>query len=132
MKRDMDLVRAILLKLEEQEGAQLIPFLPVKGYSPEMVAEHCEMMHGYGLIKSFTAEKAWGGEIASWAAGGLTWEGYDYLDKIRDDSVWNKTKETIKTKGLPLIFDTIKSVSTAIITAATEGAVNSILKNGGQ
>jgi len=27
MKRDMDLVRAILLKLEEQEGAQLIPFL---------------------------------------------------------------------------------------------------------
>ena len=35
-------------------------------------------------------------------------------------------------KGLPLILDTVKTISTAIITAAVEGVVNSIIKNGGQ
>ncbi|MGI6337404.1 MAG: DUF2513 domain-containing protein [Eubacteriales bacterium] len=24
--------------------------------------------------------------------GGLTWNGCEYLDKIREDTVWNKTK----------------------------------------
>ena len=43
-----------------------------------------------------------------------------------------KAKDVITKKGLPLIFDTIKTISTAIVTAAAEGVANSIIKNGGQ
>ncbi len=53
------------------------------------------------------------------------------LDKIRADTVWNKTKSVIGEKGLPLVTGTIKTISTAIITAAAEGVTNSILKNNG-
>lgn len=53
------------------------------------------------------------------------------MDKIRDNTIWKKTKDIIKDKGLPLVFETIKTISTAFITAATEGVTNSILKKGG-
>ena len=83
------------------------------------------------MISSYKASYA-SNEIYSFGVGSLTWEGNDYLDKVRDNSIWTKTKETITEKGLPLVFDTIKTISTAFITAAAEGIANSILKNGGQ
>ncbi|HRG31537.1 MAG TPA: DUF2513 domain-containing protein, partial [Trichococcus flocculiformis] len=58
----------------------------------------------------------------------LTWDGNDFLEKIRDDSRWKKVKDTISQKGLPLIIDTIKSIANAIISAAAEGVTNSIIK----
>jgi hypothetical protein len=59
----------------------------------------------------------------------LTWEGNDFLDKIRDNSQWKKVKDTIMQKGLPFVIETIKTISTALVTAAAEGVANSILKN---
>lgn len=62
----------------------------------------------------------------------ITWEGYDYLELIRQDTIWNKTKKTIAEKGLAITVGTIKTIATAFITAAAEGVANSIIKNGGQ
>jgi hypothetical protein len=52
------------------------------------------------------------------------------LENIRQDTFWNNTKKVATEKGLPLIVSTIKTISTALITAATEGVANSILKSG--
>jgi len=41
------------------------------------------------------------------AVGSLTWDGNDYLDKVRDDSQWTKVKNIIIEKGLPLAIDTL-------------------------
>ena len=70
-------------------------------------------------------------ELYIFSVGALTWEGNDYLDLVRDNSLWKKTKETITKKGLPLVFDTIKTIAGAFISAATEGIANAIIKNGG-
>ena len=130
MRRDMDLVREILLGIEKQHISTAIFNLKIEGYDLPAVAYHCKIMHEAGLLSHYSA-KYGNDTIYAFQVGGLTWEGNDYLDKIRDDSIWNKTKETITKKGLPLIFDTIKTISTAIIPAAAEGVANSILKNGG-
>ena len=58
-------------------------------------------------------------------------EGDDYLDKIRNDTVWNKTKEVIAQKGLPLVIGTIKTISNAVISAMAEGVAKAIIENGG-
>ena len=58
--------------------------------------------------------------------GALTWEGHEYLDKIRQDTVWNKTKDVITQKGLPMAVDVIKEVATAIISSMTEGAIKAM------
>ena len=47
--------------------------------------------------------------------GNLTWEGYDFLEKIRQDTVWNRTKDLITQKGLPMALEVVKDVSSTII-----------------
>ena len=130
MKRDMDLVRKILLQIEEEHVSTAIFNLKIEGYDLPTVAYHCKIMNEAGLLSHYSA-KYGNDTIYAFQVGGLTWEGNDYLDKVRDNSVWKKTKDAITDKGLPLIFDTIKTVSSAVITAAAEGVANSILKAGG-
>ena len=130
MKRDMDLVREILLEIEKQHVSTAIYNLEINGYEKETVVYHCKILYEAGLISTYNAQYA-GNEIWSFGVGSLTWEGNDYLDKVRDTSTWRKTKDIISQKGLPLVFDTIKTISTAIISATAEGVANSILKNGG-
>lgn len=124
MKRDMDLIREILLKIESSnENGEF----SINGYSDDVIEYHLKLLRDAKFIDDYTVNII--GEITT---GQLTWEGNDYLDKVRDNSTWSKTKNIIKEKGLPLIFDTIKTISSALITAAAEGVANSIIKKGGQ
>lgn len=129
MKRDMDLIRKILIKIEEEYQSTAIYDLSIDGYDRETVAYHCNLLYEEKLISDYASQYG-DDSLCFFAVGHLTWEGHDLLDKIRDDSQWGKVKDTIKQKGLPLILDTIKAIATALVTAATEGAVNSITKNG--
>ncbi len=130
MKRDMELIRLILLEIEKAPDASSIADLPVDGYTTSVVAYHCKLLYEAGFVSDYDDLFA-EGELCDFSVGGLTWEGYDYLDCIRDDSLWGKTKDTIKDKGLPLMIDTIKTIANAFITSVAEGVANSILKNGG-
>lgn len=124
MKRDMDLIRDLLLEIESNENDEEINF---EDRDKATVIYHLNLLKEIGYIDDFSEDI-----LGSLYAGQLTWEGNDYLDKIRDNSVWKKTKDVISQKGLPLVFDTIKTISSAFITAAAEGVTNSIIKNGGQ
>lgn len=126
MKRDMDLCRKILLKIEE-EFVDVSLYLEIEGYSAEEIAYHCRIMHEAGLLASFKAQYA-NNHLYDFAVGPLTWEGHEFLDRIRDDSIWGKTKNTIIKKGLPMIFEVIKSIAQAFISAATEGVVTAVVK----
>lgn len=130
MKRDMDLVRLILLEIEKKYVSTAIFDLNIEGYDMATVAYHCKIMYEAGLLSNYNAQYA-DDTICFFCVGSLTWEGNDYLDKVRDNTIWKKTKDVITQKGLPLVFDTIKTISTAFITATAEGVANSILKNGG-
>ena len=127
MKRDMDLVRLILLEIEDKYRSTAIYDLAIDGYDTEMVAYHCKILYEAGLISDYKAQYA-DNEIYVFGVGSLTWDGNDFLEKIRDDSQWKKVKETITKKGLPLVVDTIKSVANALISATVEGITNSIMK----
>lgn len=128
MKRDMDLVRLILLRVEEQDpNSSSYESIAIDGYSAGEIREHVKLLKNAGMVDDVHHDMD--GHV--WIRS-ITWDGYDYLDRVRDDSRWRKTKDIIKDKGLPLIFDTIKTISSAFITAAAEGVANSIIKNGGQ
>lgn len=130
MKRDMELVRKILLKIEEEYRSSALLNLPIEGYDMETVAYHCRIMQDAGLLTDYEGRSS-NNQLYMFWVGPLTWEGNDFLDKIRDDGVWHKTKEAITKKGLPLLIETIKTVATAFISAAVEGITNSIMKTGG-
>ena len=128
MKRDMELVRKILFRIEEEFVGESIRDLEITGYSMVSVAEHCRLMYEYGLLDEYKPIKADGTPVLAFFVGNLTWEGYDFLDKIRQDTVWNKTKDVITKKGLPMVLDVVKQISSSIITAMTEAAIKSIME----
>ena len=57
----------------------------------------------------------------------MTWEGHDFLDKIRENTIWNKTKGLIKDKALPMTLDVIKEIATAVISETLKGAMIGML-----
>ena len=132
MKRDMDLVRKILFQIEMQKPFERIQ-IKIDDYNMQEIAYHCEMLYEEGYIKDYygiTCDN-FDGVLKFWVQD-LTWEGHELLEAIRQDAIWNRTKQTIREKGLSMAIGTIKTISTAFITAATEGIANSIIKNGGQ
>lgn len=47
----------------------------------------------------------------------ITAYGYDYLDAIRDNTIWNKTKSKISSLGMNLSLDMIKDISLSLLKA---------------
>lgn len=129
MKRDMDLIREILLKVEELYVDTAIYDLTIDGYDMATVAYHCKLLHNAGYIFDYKAQYA-SNEIYTFSVGALTWTGNEYLEKIRDNSRWGKIKNTLIQKGLPFTIDMVKSVADAFITAAAEGVTKGILNGG--
>ncbi len=126
MKRDMELIRAILLEVEKQDPASNLPAIEIEGYDNKTVFEHAKLMEEGGLINGCCFDLSCNVFIQS-----LTWSGYDYLDKIRDTTVWEKTKVEIKKNSLPFVIETVKTISDAFVKAAAEGVATAIIKNGG-
>ena len=132
MKRDMELIRKILFEIEEKKPFEEVHNLSVEGYDKQEIAYHCEMLHQEGFIKNYYSADCDNFDgVLFFRVQDLTWQGHDLLEVIRQDTIWNKTKETIAEKGLSITVGTIKTIATAFITAAAEGVANSIIKNGG-
>lgn len=49
----------------------------------------------------------------------LTWEGCDFLDSIRDEQVWRKTKEGVKQAG-GFTFELLKSLAKGLLKRKIE------------
>ncbi len=102
MKRDMELIRKILFTIEEQyePGDGYIFGLKIDGYDMKMVAEHCDLLYQQGLVKTYKPQ--FGDDtIVAFSVGNITTRGYDYLELIRNDDVWEKTKAEIEEKKFP-------------------------------
>lgn len=120
MKRNMDLCRLILFKIEAEYKSTALYNLSIDGYDIETVAYHCKLLFNAGLLESY--KPTYGdNRIYAFSVGSLTWERHDFLDKIRENTIWNRTKKKIKENALPFTIEVIKSVATAIINKRLEG-----------
>lgn len=120
MVRNWDTIRAILLKLEAAETAHTTLTLDqVDGIAPQEAGYHMMLLKDAGLIEANILKSSTGdGAIATALARRLTFAGHEFLDQIRDPTLWGKIKSTVKEKGFDLTFDTIKAAAAALIKAA--------------
>jgi hypothetical protein len=106
MKRDMELIRKILiyiqdnhdggyetLKIPTSEGS--LPFL--EGYNFNTLIYHLDLLFNAGLVKKLGDDEA---ALGLFEIEGLTWQGHEFLDAIRDETVWKKTQEVAQTAGV--------------------------------
>lgn len=93
MKRDLDLIRLILLDIETPRDG--VPHhagfghLAEKGHDPETIQYHVQLMHDAGLI---VADELVPGQ---WWPERITWAGHEFLDLARDDARWEEAKQDI-------------------------------------
>ena len=101
MKRDMDLVRKLLFKLEQQEDEAGLIVMHVEGVDEQTLSGHIHLMCEAGLIDARDLSTKDG---PAWMPQRLTWRGHEFVEAIRSDSVWEKLKRMVreKTGGLAL------------------------------
>lgn len=107
MKIDIDLCRKILIYIEKQYTE--IENLEIDGYSMEEVAFHCKILKEANLILNYSEIYA-EDHIDHFCVSGLTLKGNEFLNKIRQDNIWNKIKNKMKQEGLTLVLDIIKII----------------------
>ena len=92
MKRDMDLVREILLAVEDgfqTFGDSKITEVEARFPWPaQTVHEHLHLLLEAGLLEKLGESR----HAKLLHIRGLTWEGHDFLDTVRDPEVWKRTK----------------------------------------
>lgn len=111
MKRDFTLILKILEYFEERQEVSVVSKLHIKGYENSVVAYHVRRMYEAGLldaeaITSSTTED----RLINVLPFGLTWEGHEFLDSIRQKGVLNKLKERFGNAITEVPFSVIKGL----------------------
>jgi len=88
MKRDMDLVRRMLLVAEEQPHGEWL--LGVDGIDADTFAAHVQWLLDAGFVEGRVTEMA---GFAASRIERLTWQGCEFLDAARNETLWVRAKE---------------------------------------
>jgi|WetSurMetagenome_2_1015567.scaffolds.fasta_scaffold428601_2 hypothetical protein len=111
MKLDMDLVREILLEIEAKDlGKNADIEVVVPSYSEEEVNYHVGQLVDAGYIRAH--------EIPDTESDGvlyepfaMTWSGHQFIETIRDSSVWGKVKSVAVERGGALTVEIVAGLA---------------------
>lgn len=118
----MDLVRSILLQVEaatEETGAGELDYC---GHSESEVYYHIELMQQRNLVDARIVRDM-GGTVIRADVIGLTWDGQDFLDAMRDDRVWSRAKKAVAESVGSTTFDVIKQVCVSVAVKLAIAAI---------
>ena len=107
MKRDLELVREILLAIEASGSTQGTIDLSLPDRDPELVSYQVKLLSQAGLVDATDLSTMDGFE---WVPRSLTWSGHEFLDAARNETVWNKAMSTLKDKATSVPFEIVKAV----------------------
>lgn len=124
----MDLCREILRQVEASPDTASVP-VKVEGRSAEELSYHVKLLAEAGLIEAASAEEEFVEEKPSggirkkiqpvYSPVSLTWQGHEFLDASRDDTVWKKAKERLAGTAGALTFDLVVAACKAEIARRT-------------
>lgn len=119
MKRDMNLIRSILMEIEDIPYDMGFHEIEVEGHSPEEISYHVMLLDEAGLIDAEDLSSFSGPQ---WAPKRLTWEGHEFIEASRDEKRWNAAKNAVATKGGGLVFEVLKQLLVSGVRDAVFGS----------
>jgi len=129
MQRNMDLVRTILMRIENSPSGRASPEFGIQGYPADQVRYHSHIMMQEGLIEGLdvTTMHSEGPEAVPTS---LTWKGHEFLDLARDQDRWNRVKSIITKVGsapisvwMKVLGDfLLQSVESAVAATSSRGS----------
>lgn len=123
MKRDLNLVREILLHFENVDKPRVsIKSLVFEGHSAEAIAFHVELMKEAELLDHLVDRPNLGIGRPSMVSFDMgirpTMKGYDFLDSVRDPEIWRQTKSAANKVGgatFDFIIEIAKGVARQVL-----------------
>ena len=115
MKRNMELVRELLLRVEAEQGFDSL----TSKYSQEEIVGHVEILLDAKLLDGKVYYDLSGGPGSAHIQR-LTWAGHEFLDNARNDTVWNKVTSTIKNAATTASFEVLVEMLKAGVLAAIQ------------
>ena len=112
MRREMELIRQLLLPIEDQ-GNDLNAWIEdaiLDGWSKDQISHHTWLLKDGGYIEAIDLSSLDGSE---WAPRCLTLRGHEFLDAVREKDVWVKTLELAKKGGVGT-FEAIKEIAVTL------------------
>jgi len=123
MTRDWDVIREILIKLEDSTSpSSILQLSDFPSEQRKIISYHSELLIEAGLINGEMI-KTMGRETPEFLITRLTWNGHEFLDTIKNDTVWTKTKKSFNKSGISMSFEIIKSVATDTATTLVKSAL---------
>ena len=116
MRRDMDLVRRILIELSESSGPLPASAFASEEVPPALAVYHFEIMAEAGLIVARVTRAK--GTAPSAVAERMTWEGEEFLANVRSDGVWSRVKLAIAKAAGDASLSVFKDVAARLVTDA--------------
>lgn len=113
MKRNWDLIRTILLQVEKLEPNALLTLdnFPIDQHNE--VSYHLEILEEARLLQG-KIHKTPGGSPHGFHLIRLTWQGHDFLESIRADTVWQEIQSLHNSKEIGMNVETIMAMSQTI------------------
>jgi hypothetical protein len=117
MKRDMDLFRTLLLKVEEQPVNGPFTTIEVPGHSEDEVRYHVQLAQDAGFVE---ADFMMDGFIVT----RMTYAGHEFLDAAREDKLWNRAKEILLRSTGTLTVEALKTALSLLMQQAARGMIS--------
>ena len=125
MRRDPELIRNLLLAFEKKEDFKIkeADSFEIGEHDTKTIEYHFMLMAQAGLIdyEAFRS-KSNPERLIKVMPFNLTWKGHEYLDAVRDKSVWQKAIKASKGKTGDFIFDVAFAIGRQTIKVAAKKA----------
>lgn len=109
MKRDPNLVRSLLLHFEAKPNDAVDSCPVVPEHTDLEVKYHLLLMYEAGLLRA-EPELSKTGRIIKVHPFSLTWNGHEFLDAARNDSLWRKATSTVASKTGAISFAVLQAL----------------------
>ena len=117
MKRDLDLIRDMMLRIEAchpKDGKITSETFKDLCDDEEKVAFHLFLLYDVGFIVAEPVNHS-KKRCSDYIVEYLTFIGCDYLDSIRDQSVWNSIKEKLRRIGGNATLDILTDLASSLL-----------------
>jgi len=117
MKRDLDLIRDILLDVENWNIPQPLTLgsLEYEGKTKQEIGHQLELLEDAGYIDARIIKDHVGIGYLDAFIVRMKMAGHEYLDSVRNPEVWNKTKTTLEKVGGGAALDVVKDIASKFL-----------------
>lgn len=105
MKRNMQLIRMVMLAAEKNKDPYELVDPKFEGHNETEISYHIALLDDAGLLHG-QDRSAIG--VFRWSAGALSWTGHEFVEAARDEAVWKEALDIAGNSDNGAVFEVLQ------------------------